>query len=295
MKKWTLFAGLAIAGALSARAAIIQINFTDNNAVSTSTIGSSGWWTNLDGGTAAGGNVANLIDNTNTPTGVSLTWVSFSGFQANTRGEGGTGTAGTAADGQSTWTAAASTGDPNSGVTYTADGVFFPWAVIRSYNADNTVSPRDALMSFTLASDTPLTYSFWVMSSYDHQNPSPPNYRSLFNIGGTYAYATGFTGGTTLTLDSPYAQSAADSLLDSSETSPGSVKYKVGRLGTTFASVYNGGSGMYEITFQAGAANVTTNGVYLNALIIEAIPEPATGGAVFLGAAALLIRRRIRR
>jgi hypothetical protein len=283
----------ALLAAAGAEATIIQLNFTDDTAVRTGQIGSSGYWTSVDGGTTGTGNVADLIDNANTSTGISLTWGSLSGYQNAGRGENGTGVAGTANDGLSTWTAAAAAKDPNSGVT-TADGKFFPWSVVGTFSADNRDSGRDSLMSFTFASDTQLTYSFWVASSYDHNNPAAANFVGLFNVGGTYDYNTGFTGGATLTLASAYQQASSDTILDSSETSPGSVKYQVGRLGTTFPSVYNEGSGKYELTFQAGAAKVNTPGVYLNGLIVEAIPEPASAGIFALGVAVVLLHRRVR-
>jgi hypothetical protein len=280
---------VAVAGAASsAAAATIQINFTDNNAASTAQIGSSGYWNVVDGEAAPSANVANLKNSINGDTNVALTWGSFAGFQNNGRAEGGTGTAGSAADGLSTWTAASVTADPNSGVTYTADGKYFPWAVIRTFSADNTDSGRDGLMRLTFSSDTQLTYSFWVMTSYDHNNPT--NNPGLFNVGGTYGSGT-FTGGTTLTLNASAVQQVGDTLLDSNETSPGSVKYAVGRVGTSFTSTYNAVSGKYELTFQAGRGN--TGSVYLNGLIVDVIPEP--GSLALVTAASLLMLPRRRR
>lgn len=293
MKKTIALTFAALLATVTARATIIQLDFMDGTAIKTGQIGSSGYWTSVDGGATATGNVADLIDHANTSTGISMTWGNLSGFQSGGRGENGTGVAGTANDGLSTWTAAATARDPNSGIT-TTDGKFFPWSVVGTFSADNRDSGRDSLMTFTFASDTPLTYSFWVVSSYDHNNPAAANNVGLFNVGGTYDYNTGFTGGETLTLASAYPQASPDTILDSGETSPGSVKYQVGRLGTTFQSVYNEGSGKYELTFQAGAAKVTTNGVFLNGLIVEAIPEPASAGIFALGVAVVLLHRRIR-
>lgn len=288
----TLLAFLALASSAHA-ATVVQLNFADSNSVSAGTIGSSGTWYTLDADVVANTNVTNLKDSTNTDTGISLTLVSGSGFQNNGRAEGGTNTAGTALDGLSTWTAAASTRDPNSGVTYTADNKFFPWAVVGTYAADNTSSGRDGLISFTFASDTQLNYSFFVMSSYDNGNPTNAN--GLFNIGGTYSTTTNaFTGGTTLALNGAKQQQLTDSFLDSGESSPGSVKYETGRLGTSFQSVFNSATAQYELTFQGGIAAGGSAGVYLNGLIIEAapIPEPSTVALLLLGIASLTFKRR---
>lgn len=252
MKK-SLLPVAAIAAVLTGTAhaaPLIQLNFTDAASLSVGTIGSAGTWYTLDAGSATTTDVANLVDSTNASTGVSIALTNVSGFQNATRAEGGTGANATASDTLSTWTAASVTRDPNSGVTYTADSKFFPWAVVGTYSADNT-SGRDGLMAFKFSSATQLTYKFWVMSSFDNNNPI--NAPGLFNIGGTYA-SNVFTGGTTLALNGSKAQSASDSILDSGETSPGSVKYEVGRLGTSFQSIYNGTSGLYELTFQAGMA-----------------------------------------
>ncbi len=283
---------VSLTGAAHA-ATLIQLNFSDVASQTVGTIGSAGTWYTLDAENAAKTNVANLVDSTNISTGVSIALTNASGFQNATRGEGGTGTTATASDGLSTWTPASVTREPNSGVTYTADSIVFPWAVVGTYSADNT-SGRDGLMSFTFSSATQLTYEFWVLSSFDHNNPI--NAPGLFNIGGTYA-SNVFTGGTTLALNGSLAQSSSDSILDSGETSPGSVKYEVGQLGTTFQSVFNGSTGLYELTFQAGmAAGANPSGaagVYLNGLVVGIVPEPSAftlmlGGFGFL----VFLRRR---
>lgn len=268
--------GLGVAGALglaaSGQAAVMQLQFLDGSdaVTGTATIGGTTWNTMVEKSNGAPfPNIADLRDSANALAGVGLSWSNGFHFASTGRGEGGN--------------------TSPTGVTY--DGRFFPWAVVDSYNATHAGS--DGYAAFTFTSDAPLSYRFWIIASFDNNNPGETaGWNGLYNVGGTYTLATrSFTGGTTLALNGT-KQQGPDDIADS--TGDTTLKYEVGRLdnaGVGFASVWDSGLSKYVLQLQFGDASSSTGaGVLANGIIVEAIPEPA--GLALLGLAAVMLRRR---
>lgn len=271
MNRWVAMAAAMVA-ATAVQGAVIKVNITQTGSGTATYVGET--W-NI----ASGATITDLADTSGASTGIALDWANGSGYSSGDRGENNSSAwSGTADDTQSTY--------DGNGVTYTADSssTFFAWTPMDSYRADNAASGRDALMQIRLTSNTQLQYTFWVASSWDYTGGTNSSHPSSFNVGGAYNISNGsFTGGTTITLQAGYDQRPSDLL-----------RYAVGKVGT-FNSTWNGSA--YEIVLQAGDGRnppAATNGVVWNALVIEAIPEPATGSGLLFGAA-LLWRLRRRR
>ena len=131
-------------------------------------------------------------------------------------------------------------------------GYTFPSLVTRGYVADNfDGSGRDGHSTIRVSSTSEYTYSFIVLSSYNHNNPSDGQFVSDFNVGGTYSTSgRQFSGGTTLRLDS----------------GAGSSNYSVGQMGP-FPSIAGADGFLLDLGVGAHAT-----GAYINGLIIEATP-----------------------
>jgi hypothetical protein len=272
----SLTVGAGVAAPTTGTTVVDQLSFTgsltnDGQAV-TGTFGGT-TWTRLLSAVSSGTTTVttstatpllNLKTSSNTNSGIQFIWTNSFAFASSGRGTGGSGPSysGTATDGLSTYTATSTLA--TAGVTLTNGSEFFPWTVMKDYNAvhDGT----DGYASFKFSSSTPMAYTFWVASSYNNganASSSSTAWPTLINIGGTYSESGAkFTGGTTLLLQGSQSQS-----------SDGTVRYAVGQLSTTggFVSTYNSSTGLYELNVQVGSGiNSTSTGAVLNGLILQA-------------------------
>ncbi len=283
-KDLTVGVGTAVDGIGSTK--LIQLNFMDgtDGSASAGSIPALGGttWISLTGKNDTPVNtdtdLTNLKTSTNSNSGVALVWVDGFGFAHNSQGENGTTGSGTSTDAASSYN--------SSGITTVDGSRFFPWSVADSWNAVH--QGTDGFASFTLSSTAKHRYSFWVLSSHDDANPAENAGRTgLFNVGGTVSSvsnnAVSFTGGTTITLNAN-KQQGTDETADS--TGDTTLKYQIGTIKDIVAT-YNSSSSKYETTFQIGDGSTTSNGAYLNAIIVEATEfvTPNTGPLVACGTA----------